>query len=108
MTASSAPGHSYNTNISSTAHLFYNKTFHQSFPHSSVSGIIVKDRVSVGSNYAMVWDFEFGFVDQKSAAIADQPFDGFIGLGFPKTHRGGTLAVLQDDSEQSGSTLADP
>ncbi|KAL8871255.1 MAG: hypothetical protein Q9174_002876 [Haloplaca sp. 1 TL-2023] len=87
VTASSTPGHSYDTNVSSTAHLLYNKTFHQSFPHASVSGIIVKDTVSVGSEYAIVRDFEFGFVDQKSAAIADQPFDGFIGLGFPQTHQ---------------------
>ncbi|KAL8655992.1 MAG: hypothetical protein Q9226_002830 [Calogaya cf. arnoldii] len=70
----------YAVDRSPTAKPLPDENFDMSFPHSHVSGIVVKDTLSSGS--VRLLDFALGVVDQASAGIKDQPFDGFIGLGF--------------------------
>ena len=72
----------YSTAKSPTSKTHRNETFSEDFPSGSASGIIVEDIVILGNGSAKVNDFAFGFVDQKSAGIRNQAFDGFLGLGF--------------------------
>ena len=72
----------YNPQKSSSSKIYPNETFSEEFPSGSVSGVIVEDSVILGNGSAKVQNFAFGFVDQKSAGITEQPFDGFLGLGF--------------------------
>ncbi|KAL8947994.1 MAG: hypothetical protein Q9222_005776 [Ikaeria aurantiellina] len=76
-------GRTYDVQKSSTAIPYPNETFFLSFPQSSVSGTVVQDSLKlVGANVQLL-DFAFGVVHQESAGIINQPFDGFLGLGFP-------------------------
>ena len=72
----------YSPAKSPTSKSHRNETFSEDFPSGSASGIIVEDIMILGNGSAKVKDFSFGFVDQKSAGIRNQPFDGFLGLGF--------------------------
>lgn len=47
---------------------------------------MVEDTVTLADGGATVNNFAIGVVDHKSPGIAEQPFDGFLGLGF----QGGT------------------
>ncbi|KAL8638550.1 MAG: hypothetical protein Q9228_004300, partial [Teloschistes exilis] len=73
---------SYNVSNSATARPHGNERFYEAFPQSSVSGIVVEDTVTLADGAATVNNFAIGVVDHKSPGIADQPFDGFLGLGF--------------------------
>ena len=72
----------YSPSESPTSKIYRNETFSEEFPSGSVSGVVVEDNVTLWNGSATVQDFAFGFVDQKSAGIRSQPFDGFLGLGF--------------------------
>lgn len=72
----------YSPQKSPTSKTYRNETFSEDFPSGTVSGIIVEDSVILRNGSAKIPDFAFGFVDQKSAGIRKQPFDGFLGLGF--------------------------
>ncbi|KAI4260753.1 MAG: hypothetical protein LQ352_000145 [Teloschistes flavicans] len=81
--AVTGPGGSYNVSNSATAQLYINESFYEGFPQSSISGIVVEDTVTLADGGATVNNFAIGVVDHKSPGIANQPFDGFLGLGFP-------------------------
>ena len=72
----------YSPSKSPTSTIYRNETFVEEFPSGLVLGVVVKDSITLGNGSAKVQNFAFGFVDQKSAGIRTQPFDGFLGLGF--------------------------
>ncbi|KAL8710004.1 MAG: hypothetical protein Q9220_005275 [cf. Caloplaca sp. 1 TL-2023] len=76
-------GRTYDIQKSSTATPYPNETFLLGFPQSSVSGIVVADNLKLSDGTVLLGDFAFGLVHQESSGIVDQPFDGFLGLGFP-------------------------
>ncbi|KAL8976242.1 MAG: hypothetical protein Q9205_007710, partial [Flavoplaca limonia] len=80
--ASNSNGRSYAVEKSSTARPLPDETFDISFPHASVSGIVVEDTLALASQSVVLKDFALGVVNQQSKGIIDQAFDGFIGLGF--------------------------
>ena len=80
--ASTSNGRSYAVERSSTARPLPDETFDISFPHASVTGIVVEDTVALASQSVLLKDFALGVVNQQSQGIIDPAFDGFIGLGF--------------------------
>lgn len=80
--AGNSNGRVYAVEKSPTAKPLPDEKFNISFPHSSASGIVVEDTLALSSRSVVLEDFALGVVYQESSGISDQPFDGFIGLGF--------------------------
>ena len=76
-------GRVYDVRKSRTAKSYPNRTFSEHFPQLSVSGSMVEDDVTLGNSTAKVNDFALGVVNNQSFRTVNQPFDGFLGLGFP-------------------------
>ena len=80
--AGKSQGRVYDVEKSASARPYLNESFYLGFPQSSVSGIVVEDTLDIGNGNLLLENFSFGVVYQESSGIVNQPFDGFLGLGF--------------------------